>query len=122
MLAAAASQGWKQAFWIASLVFFVGWGVRLLIARHRGRPKAPKVQREEIRWILGEEVMERSWYTPGGFVLFHAAVIGWKSLRRTLDDLRQSLRPPPAAKHLAPQRRRLGRLQAANEDRPLQPR
>lgn len=47
-----------------------------------------KAPRDEIRWLAGEQVY-RGWYTPGGFVVVHALVLGWKHLKRAIGDLRR---------------------------------
>jgi hypothetical protein len=37
---------------------------------------------DEIRWPLGEAVMQNNRFVPGAFIFVYAAVIGWKHLRR----------------------------------------
>lgn len=66
---------------------------------------------DEIRWELGERVINRgAWYTPMGFVLVYAAVIGWKWTARRFARL-------PGMTRLAPPLLRIGHSPVAEEDR-----
>lgn len=41
-----------------------------------------RVKEPEIRWPLGEAVMQNNRFVPGGFIFVYGAVIGWKHLAR----------------------------------------
>ena len=39
---------------------------------------------QEVRWELGEAVLNNNKAVPGGFIFVYAAVIGWKHLARAV--------------------------------------
>ena len=42
------------------------------------------MEKDEVRWELGERVMRDNSFVPGLFIFVYAAVIGWKHLVRLL--------------------------------------
>lgn len=65
---------------------------------------------DELRWELGEAVMNDSRFVPGGFIFVYGAVIGWKwcarAARRGWRKMKPAplLRLPPPLKALPPPR------------------